>query len=206
MPLMDGYELLKRVKSNTKTSHIPVILLTTKTDHDSRIEGIEQGADAYIDKPFNLDELEARIAGLIANRIRVRGKFSGIQEQADAVRQIELKGNDEALMERIMAAVNKRLDDSDYNVESLAEDVGLSRTQLHRRVKELTGISVGEFIRNLRLQQAAKLLAAGDVSVSQVAYAVGFATPGHFTVTFKKHFGVPPSEYMTKSSSDVGQE
>lgn len=206
MPLMDGYELLKRVKSNTKTSHIPVILLTTKTDHDSRIEGIEQGADAYIDKPFNLDELEARIAGLIANRIRVRGKFSGIQEQADAVRQIELKGNDEALMERIMAAVNKRLDDSDYNVESLAEDVGLSRTQLHRRVKELTGISVGEFIRNLRLQQAAKLLAAGDVSVSQVAYAVGFATPGHFTVTFKKHFGVPPSEYMTKSSSDAGQE
>lgn len=189
MPKMDGVELLKRIKANTKICHIPVILLTSKTDHQSRIESIVEGADAYIKKPFSLDELQATIISLIKNRKLVRGKFSGMQEQADMIRQIELKGNDAALMEKIMKAVNSRMDDSDFNVGTLSEEVGLSRTQLHRRMKELTGISVGEFIRNLRLQQAAKLLAAGDVSVSQVTYAVGFSTPGHFAVAFKKYFG-----------------
>ncbi len=198
MPEMDGIELLKRIKSSTKTSHIPVILLTTKTAQQSRIEGLEQGAEAYIDKPFNLEELEARAASLIANRLRVRGKFSGIQEQTGVVRQVELKGIDASLMDKIMKAINERLDDSDFNVEALAEEVGLSRTQLYRRVKDLTGITIGEFIRNLRMQQAAKLLAAGDVSVSQVTYAVGFANPTNFTAAFKKYFGVTPSEYIAK--------
>lgn len=201
MPNMDGFELLKRLKASTKTSHIPVILLTTKTEHQSRVEGLEQGADAYVDKPFNMEELEARIASLIANRIRMRGKFSGIQEQEDTVRKVELKGNDAALMEKIMKAVNARLDDSDFNVEALAEEVGLSRVQLHRRMKELTGITVGEFIRNLRLQQAAKLLEQGDTTISQVTYAVGFANPTHFASAFKKHFGVTPSEYMAKKQN-----
>lgn len=198
MPLMDGFELLHRLKSSTTTSHIPVILLTTKTEHQSRVAGLDQGADAYMDKPFNLEELEARIAGLIANRMRIKGKFSGLQEQEDAVRKIELKGNDAQLMERIMKAVNEGLDDSDFNVEVLAEKVGLSRVQLHRRMKELTGISVGEFIRNLRLQQAARLLEKGDTTVAQVTYAVGFSNPTHFSSAFKKHFGVTPSEYMAK--------
>lgn len=200
MPEMNGVELLKRIKSNTKTCHIPVILLTSKTTQEAHIEGIEEGADAYIEKPFNLEILEASIASLINNRNLIRAKYTGIQEQADTVRQIELKGNDAALMERIMKAVNSRIDDSDFNVETLAEDVGLSRTQLHRRMKELTGISVGEFIRNLRLQQAAKLLSAGDVSISQVTYAIGFSTPAHFSAAFKKHFGVSPSEYMAKNA------
>ncbi len=198
MPNMDGFELLKRIKSSSTTSHVPVILLTTKSEHQSRIKGLEQGADAYIDKPFNLEELEVIIAGLIANRIRIRGKFSGVQEQENTIRKVELKGNDAALMEKIMKAVNERIDDSDFNVEALAEEVGLSRVQLHRRMKELTGITVGEFIRNLRLQQAAQLLEKGDTTVAQVTYAVGFANPTHFTATFKKHFGVTPSEYMAK--------
>jgi YesN/AraC family two-component response regulator len=198
MPNMDGLELLKRIKTNTSMCHIPVILLTTKTDHQSHISGIEKGADAYIDKPFNLEELETIIAGLIANRQLVRGKFSVIEGQSEKVQQIELKGNDAALMDRIVRSVNKRLDDSNLNVEMLAADVGLSRSQLHRRMKELTGISVGEYIRNLRLQQAAKLLQTGDVNISQVAYVVGFSTPAHFTVAFKKYYGVTPSEYMAK--------
>ncbi|MBO6216971.1 MAG: helix-turn-helix domain-containing protein [Prevotella sp.] len=202
MPNMNGYELLKRLKSSTQSSHIPVILLTTKTAHQSRIEGFEQGADAYMDKPFNLEELEARVAGLIANRIRVKGKFSGVQEQEESVRKIELKGNDAALMEKIMKTINEQIDDSDFNVESLADAVGLSRVQLHRRVKEMTGITVGEFIRNLRLQQAARLLAAGDTTVAQVTYAVGFANPTHFASAFKKHFGVTPSDYMAKKSKE----
>ena len=206
MPVMDGFELLKRIKGSTATSHIPVILLTTRTEHQSRVMGLEQGADAYIDKPFNFEELEANIAGLIANRMRVKGKFSGMQEQEDAVRKIELKGNDAALMEKIMNAVNRRIDDSDFNVEALASEVGLSRVQLHRRMKELTGIPVGDFIRNLRLQQAARLLAAGDTTVSQVTYAVGFSNPTHFSTAFKKHFGVTPSEYIIKAANKREQD
>lgn len=198
MPRMDGFELLKRLKASTTTSHIPVILLTSKTEHQSRVEGLESGADAYVNKPFNLEELEAQISGLIANRLRMKGKFTGVQEQEDTVRQVELKGNDAALMERIMKAVNERLDDDTFNVEALADEVGLSRVQLHRRMKELTGITVGEFIRNLRLQQAAKLLAKGDVTVAQVTYAVGFSNPTHFATAFKKHYGVTPSEYILK--------
>ncbi|MBO6144003.1 MAG: response regulator [Prevotella sp.] len=200
MPRMDGFELLKRLKASTTTSHIPVILLTSKNEHQSRVEGLESGADAYVDKPFNLEELEAQISGLIANRLRMKGKFTGVQEQENTVRQVELKGNDAALMERIMKAVNERLDDDTFNVEALADEVGLSRVQLHRRMKELTGITVGEFIRNLRLQQAAKLLASGDVTVSQVTYAVGFSTPTHFATAFKKHYGVTPSEYISKAN------
>ena len=198
MPGMDGFQLLHRLKGNTVTSHVPVILLTSSTAHSSRIEGLEGGADAYVDKPFNLEELEALLASLIANRNRMRGKFSGRQEQEDTVREIVLRGNDEVLMERIMKAINANLDDSDFNVEALADAVGLSRTQLHRRMKELTGITVGEFIRNLRLQQAARLLAKGDRAVSQVAYAVGFSNPTHFSTVFKKHFGVAPSDYVAK--------
>jgi len=201
MPEMDGLLLLKRIKSSSKTSHIPVILLTSKTEHQSLIKGLEEGADAYMDKPFNLEELETRIASLIANRLLVKGKFTGEQGQEDSVRQIELKGINEELMQRIMKVVNERLDDSDFNVEALSDAVGVSRSQLHRRIKDITGISVGEFIRNLRLQQAARLLEKGDMSIAQVTYATGFSNPTHFSHAFKKHFGVPPTEFMNKHNS-----
>lgn len=203
MPAMDGMQLLYRLKNNTRTSHIPVILLTTKTEHQSRINGLEGGADAYIDKPFNLEELEALATSLIANRKRMKGKFSGMQEQANNVRQVELKGNDEELMERIMKVVNERLTDEDFNVETLVEEIGISRAQLHRRMKEMTGIAPSAFIRNLRMQQAAKLLAKGDISISQVTYAVGMSNPNHFTTAFRKYFGVPPKEYMEKHSGET---
>ncbi len=206
MPEMDGFTLLRRLKNNTKTSHIPVILLTTKVEQAARVEGLDYGADAYIDKPFDLEELLATAASLIANRQRVRGKFSGVQEQKDAVKPIELKGNDAQLMEKIMKVVNDRLSDSDFNVEALAADVGLSRVQLHRRVKEMTGITIGEFIRNLRMQQAARLFEQGDITVSQVTYAVGMVNPNHFAAAFKKYFGVTPSEYMAKHAPKGGRE
>lgn len=206
MPEMDGFTLLRRLKNNTKTSHIPVILLTTKVEQAARVEGLDYGADAYIDKPFDLEELLATAASLIANRQRVRGKFSGVQEQKDTVKPIELKGNDAQLMEKIMKVVNDRLSDSDFNVEALAAEVGLSRVQLHRRVKEMTGITIGEFIRNLRMQQAAKLLEQGDITVSQVTYAVGMVNPNHFAAAFKKYFGASPSEYMAKHAPKGDRE
>lgn len=206
MPQLDGFTLLRRLKNNTRTSHIPVVLLTTKIEHQSHLEGLDYGADAYFDKPFDLEELRASIASLIENRNRVKGKFSGMQEQKDTVRQIELKGNDAQLMEKVMKIVNERLSDSNFTVEELADAVGLSRVQLHRRVKEITGIAIGEFVRNLRMQQAAKLLEQGDVTVAQVTYAVGMVNPNNFAVAFKKYFGVSPSEYMAKYSKNSSGE
>lgn len=198
MPLMDGFTLLKRMKGNTATTHVPVVMLTTKVGTESRIEGYEYGAEAYVDKPFDIVELKTVVASLIENRVRMKGKISGVQEQSGVLKPIEMKGNDEALMERIMASVNRRLCDSEFNVEALAAEVGLSRVQLHRRVKEITGITVGEFLRNLRMKQAAELLAKGDVSVSQVTYAVGMSNPTHFTTAFKKYYGITPTEYLNK--------
>ena len=198
MPEMDGFNLLKRLKNNTKTSHIPVILLTSRYERQMRVEGLEQGADAYIDKPFNIEELEARVTGLIENRNRLRGKFMGVQEQTDTVKQIELTGINEEMMKRVMEAINEHIDDSDFNVEALADIIGMSRAQLHRRVKEATGITVGEFIRNLRLQQAARMLEKGDNTVQQVAWAVGFSNPTHFSAAFKRYFGIAPIDYMNK--------
>ena len=203
MPQMDGITFMHRVKNNSKLSHVPVILLTSKTDYPSLLKGLEEGADAYIEKPFNLEELEVRIASLIANRLRVKGKYSGVQEQEDNLRQIEIKGINEELMQRIMTVINARLEDNDFNVEALADEVCISRSQLHRRIKEITGISVGEFIRNFRLQQAAKLLEKGDTNISQITYATGFSSPTHFSTAFKKYYGVSPSEYMNRHSGET---
>ena len=201
MPEIDGFSLLKRLKNNTKTSHIPIVLLTSRHEQQTRLEGLEQGADAYIDKPFNLEELEVRVNGLIENRNRLRGKFMGMQEQTGIVKQLELTGINEEMMKKVMEAINENLDNSDFNVETLADMIGMSRAQLHRRVKEITGISIGEFIRNLRLQQAARMLEKGDNTIQQVAWAVGFSNPTHFSAAFKRYFGITPIDYMNKHRS-----
>lgn len=195
MPELDGLTLLKRLKSDAVTSHIPIILLTSEVGHNARIKGFDKGADAYVGKPFNLEELEVRIASLIANRTRLKGKFTGAQEQEDKLNRITVKSNDDVLIERIMKVINEQLSNSDFNVAMLADEVGLSRVQLHRRMKELTGISSADFIRNIRMKQAATLLRSGGVNVSQVSYMVGFSNNAHFSTAFKKYFGMSPSEY-----------
>ncbi|MCO6024550.1 response regulator [Prevotella cerevisiae] len=195
MPEMDGIELLKRIKTNTRISDIPVILLTSKNEVSDRLEGLKKGADAFLAKPFNMEELHILIDNLVSNVRRLRGKFSGAQDQSEKVEKVEVKGNNNVLMERIMKCVNQNLSDPDFNVEKLTIDVGISRAQLHRKMKEITGISTGEFIRNLRMEQAARLIKQGEVNVTQVAYAVGFSNQTHFSSAFKKHFGLAPKEY-----------
>jgi signal transduction histidine kinase/ligand-binding sensor domain-containing protein/DNA-binding response OmpR family regulator len=206
MPVMDGITLLKKIKSNINISHIPVILLTSKADISDRLEGLKKGADAYLAKPFNMEELHILIDNLVDNLRRLRGKFSGIQEQEGKVEDVEVKGNDDALMERIMKSINENLSDPDFNVEKLTEDVGISRAQLHRKMKEIAGISTGEFIRNLRLEQAARLIRENKINVTQVAYSVGFNNQTHFSTVFKKHFGLSPSEYAEKKGQQQENE
>ena len=200
MPEMDGFTMLRLIKTNMNISHIPVIMLTSKSDVGNRLEGLERGADAFIAKPFNMEELHLTIDNLIHTRQRLKGKFTGAQQQADKVEQPEVKGNDELLMERIMKAVNKNISNSDFNVDMLTQEVGISRAQLHRKMKEMTGISTSEFIRNIRLEQAARLLKEQKINVTQVAYTVGFSNLAHFSTIFRKHFGVAPSEYAETES------
>ena len=201
MPVMDGISLLKNIRGNSLISDIPVILLTSKTDAADRLEGFKKGADAYLPKPFDMAELHIMIDNLIGRMRHLKGKFSGAQSQEGKVEQIKVKGNNDVLMERIMKSVNKNLANPDFNVEELTNDVGISRAQLHRKMKEITGISAGEFIRNLRLEQAARLIGEGKINITQVAYNVGFNNQTHFSTVFKKHFGMSPTEYAEKKAS-----
>lgn len=195
MPEMDGVTMLKKIKGNSNVSDIPVILLTSKSEVENRLEGLRKGADAFLAKPFNMEELHILIDNLVDNVRRIRGKYSGAQGQKAKIEQIQVKGNNDVLMERVMKYMNEHLADPDLNVEKLTEDVGISRAQLHRKLKEIAGVSAGEFIRNLRLEQAARLIEEGQINITQVAYSVGFSNQTHFSTVFKKHYGMSPSEY-----------
>lgn len=201
MPSMDGYTLVKKVKDNSYTNHIPIILLTARADQKDRLEGIHRGADAYLTKPFLIEELLMLTENLIKNRMKIKGKFSGAQQQEGNIKTITFKSSDELLMDRIVKTVNKYLENPELNVQFLADEVGLSRVQLHRKVKSLTGISTGEFIRNARLSQAEKLLLEKKMNISQVAYALGFTNQTHFTTLFKKTYGLSPTEYIDRHAT-----
>lgn len=196
MPEMDGLQLLRAIKTNPHVSHVPVILLTSKSEADHRVEGLKKGADGYISKPFNMEELRAMAVNLIDNVRRLRGKFSGAQQQEELREHVAVKGNDDQLMERIMRSLNAHLSDPDFKVDSLTQDVGISRAQLHRKLKDITGLPAGEFIRNLRLDEAKRLLSEGQLSVTQVTYAVGFSSQSHFSTLFHKRFGITPKEFI----------
>ena len=195
MPGIDGITLLKKIKSNPLSNHIPVILLTTKSEVEDRLAGIKSGADAYISKPFSCEILHASIDNLVDNMRRLRGKFSGALLQEDKVENVEAKGYFDDFMEKVMKSVNEHLDDSDFTVDVLATDVGMSRVQLHRKIKEVTGISTGKFIRNIRMKQAGRLIKEGRINIADVAYKVGFNDQTYFSTVFKQYYGVPPSEY-----------
>lgn len=198
MPSMDGLTLLKRLKSNADTNHIPVVLLSSKTALADRMAGWDKGADGYLGKPFNTDELVALVDTLIENRQRLRGKFSGAQDTEGKIDAPEMKGNDELLMARIMKEINANIDDPAFNVEKLSTEVGVSRAHLHRKMKDLIGMTPSDYIRNIRLKRACELLRRPDIEVTQVAYKIGFTSQPHFSSHFKRYTGFSPSEYRAK--------
>ena len=198
MPEMDGITLCRKIKQNININHIPIILLTAKSKAEDQIEGLEIGADAYIVKPFNTELLRTTISNLIANRERLRGKLVGEQQVKEKIVKIEMKSNDEILMSKVMKTINDHLADPALNVEMLAANVGMSRVHMHRKLKELTNQSARDFIRSIRLKQAANLLREKNLSVSEVAYATGFSNLSHFSNTFRDFYGISPSEYKEK--------
>lgn len=173
---------------------------------EDQVEGLEIGADAYIVKPFQIQLLRTTIQNLIQVRRLLRNKFTGAQEQTGKVQPLSLKSADEALMEKVMKILNENIADPTLSVEMLAEQVGISRVHLHRKLKELTNYSTRDFIRNIRMQQAATLLKEKKLTVSEVAYAVGFSNLSHFSNSFKETFGCSPKEYMQSHLEKEGSD
>ena len=196
MPEMDGNTLCSKLKTNPNTNYIPVILLTAKSRDEDKLEGLETGADAYIVKPFNMDILRRTIINFINMHRLLRLKFERNDELEEQVSDIRLKSPDEKLLERIMDCINKNLNNSDLSVDMIADEAGISRVHLHRKMKELTGQTPHDFIRNIRLKKAAQLLANQGMNVTEVMYACGFANSASFSTVFKRFYGMSPRDYM----------
>lgn len=196
MPKMDGLELLQKIKSNKELNHIPVILLTAKDSQKNKIDGLEQGADDYLTKPFHVKELKARIHNIISNRNLLHEKYKSSTFLPD-LSEITFNSYDEKLLTDIVQIMKDNLDNSDLNVEFLADKTGLSRVHLYRKLKALTGMSPTDFIIDFRIKSACKMLKTRKYRVSEVAYAVGYQDPQYFSKSFKKKTGISPSKYRT---------
>jgi signal transduction histidine kinase/DNA-binding response OmpR family regulator len=192
MPGLDGYEVSSRLKEDARTSHIPIIILTAKADTDSKVQGIETGADAYLEKPFDQRELFAMIDNLLNTRNQLRELYANSDKWFKET--LSMPSIEQDFMTRVRDAVEGHLKEEGYSADQLAIDLGLSRTQLHRKLKALIGQAPGELIRIVRLQYANDLLKRRVATIAEVAYMVGFSSPASFSASFSRHFGFPPSK------------
>lgn len=194
MPVMDGLELTEQLKTNTATSHIPVIMLTAKNLEEHRAEGYEHGADSYITKPFHSKVLLARIENLLRQRQLLKNLYQGSKEAEKEISESHLEDRDKQFLKQLQAIIQKNLSDSEFGVEDMGQQIGLSRVQLYRKVKAMTGSSVVDLLRKARLAKARRLLETRSMSVSEVAYEVGFSAPSYFTKCFKEEYGMLPGD------------
>ena len=194
MPVMDGLEFTKQLKTNTATSHIPVIMLTAKNLEEHRAEGYEHGADSYITKPFHSKVLLARIENLLRQRQLLKNLYQGTKVAEKEISESYLEDRDKQFLKQLQAIIQKNLSDSEFGVENMGQQIGLSRVQLYRKVKAMTGSSVVDLLRKARLAKARRLLETRSMSVSEVAYEVGFSAPSYFTKCFKEEYGMLPGD------------
>jgi len=201
MPRMDGYELCRHLKTDERTDHIPVILLTARAAMESKIEGLETGADDFITKPFEPEELKVRIKNLIEQRNKLKERYRKELNIESTLTEDNLLSRDKRFLDKAQKTVQKYMIEPDFTVEDFAKEMAMSRVQLHRKLRALIDQTASEFIRILRVNHAAKLLIQQDANISEVAYDVGFNSPSSFTRSFTKHFGMPPTEYINKNSN-----
>ena len=194
MPVMDGFEFCRTIKSSLEYSHIPIILLTAKNGIQSKIEGLELGADAYIEKPFSKEHLQAQIASLLNNRNIIREYFAS--SPLVHIKSIAHSKADEVFLETLYETINKNIEDTDLDVEKLAQIMNMSRITLYRKIKAISILTPIELINITRLKKAAELLAEGNHRIFEVSYMVGFSSQSNFARNFQKQFNVTPSEYM----------
>lgn len=190
----DGFELCEKIKNDKRTSHIPFVLLTARSSDQHQVEGLSFGADDYVTKPFNIAILKLRIRNLIQARQRVRDKFYSDYNFDPA--NLASNSNDKRFVNQLIANIEANLSDANFNPDTLADKLNISRSQLYKKVKGLTGLSVSIFVRNIRLRKAAQILKTNSLTVSEVAYEVGFSDPGYFTKCFREMYSVSPSEFM----------
>ena len=201
MPKKDGMEMVKELHNTSATSHIPVILLTAKTDMDSQVEGLRLGADAYITKPFSATYLKARVTNILKKRAELQKRYCAELLDKPAEKEetsLTLSDYDRQFMTRLTDYIEKNIDNGDLVIEELAREVAVSRSVFFRKLKGLTGMAPVEFIKQIRIKRAAKLIASGEYAISQVAYKVGFNDSRYFSKCFKAHYGMTPSEYKEK--------
>jgi signal transduction histidine kinase/ligand-binding sensor domain-containing protein/DNA-binding response OmpR family regulator len=198
MPRMDGMQLCNRLKTDERTSHIPIILLTAKASRDSKVEGLDTGADDYLTKPFEARELFSRINNLIEGRRKLKARYS--REVLLQPKAIAITSADERFLVRAMAVIERYLGESEFSVEQMGKEVGMSRMQLYRKLQALTGQAPNDFIKTMRLQRAAQLLAKGSGTVSEISYQVGFSSHSYFSKCFVEQYGKTPSDYMTEQA------
>jgi DNA-binding response OmpR family regulator len=201
MPKMDGLELCRHLKTDERTSHIPVIMLTARASVESKLDGLETGADDYVTKPFHPQELQARVRNLIDGRRTLRARFG--REVKLQPKDITVSSADEKFLQNAIAVVEKHMSDSGFSVEVLENEMMMSKMQLYRKLKALTDQSPSEFVRTLRLKRAASLISQRSGNISEIAYDVGFNNLSYFAKCFKEQYGVPPSEYASRTEALV---
>ena len=197
MPLLDGLELCNRIKNNIQTSHIPFILLTARLSDEARIESYKAGADSYISKPFDMEVLLARIEMLFEQLEKRKGIFHKTIEISPST--ITISSLDEEFVKKAVTYVENNIDNSDYSVTNLSEDIGLSRTQLYRKFESITGLTPNDFIRSIRLKRSAQLLKDSSYNISEISDIVGFNSIKYFNKYFKEQFGVTPTQYRSEN-------
>ncbi|GAB3258665.1 hypothetical protein GCM10027347_22150 [Larkinella harenae] len=201
MPEMDGVELCRRIKTDERTSHIPIIMLTALATQDNKLTGLETGADDYLTKPFDSRELLVRVQNLIETRRKLRERFG--RELRIEPTDMAVTSADEKFLKRVLKIVEDNMGNSEFGAEDFGREAGFSRMQLHRKLTALTGQSAGDFLRVMRLKRAAQLLEGQAASVSEIAYEVGFNSLSYFSKTFREQFGVSPNEYANRSNASV---
>ncbi len=195
MPKMDGNQLTRILKNEEKTCHIPIILLTARGEQESRIEGLETGADDYLTKPFDTDELKVRIKNLIENRRKLQDKFR--KDGLVPLKEVKHFGKlDQNFIDKINNTIQKHLSEEEFSIEDLGNEVSMSRSQVHRKLTALTGKSPSLYMRSIRLAKAKEMILDQTGNISEIAYSVGFSSPAYFTRCFKEEFGIPPSEVL----------
>lgn len=193
MPVMDGFELCRIIKSSVEHSHIPVILLTAKSSLQSKIEGLELGADAYIEKPFSPEHLQVQTANLLANRDKIKDFFA--KSPLVHIKSIAHSRSDELFLETLNEVIYNNLEEEELDVDKLAKIMNMSRPTLYRKIKSISNLSINELINLTRLKRAAELLAQDNYKIYEVAALVGFKSQTNFGRNFLKQFGVSPSAY-----------
>lgn len=198
MPVMDGMTLCQRLKSNFTTNHIPVVLMTALGSDADRIAGLTNGADAYVSKPFNIDVLRTTVLQLMKTRQLLQGKFHGDKQQEEKIDKVEIESPDEHLMKRVMKVINENMDNSDLSVEIIADKVGISRVHFYRKMKDLTGQAPRDFVKYVRLKEAARLLSEKKLDITGVSIATGFKSLSAFSTNFKQLYGLSPTEWVKR--------